>query len=337
MPPEQTAQELYHYSPNKAAAIFFTVSYSISAALHELQYRTSKPQKFTLPLTLGAIFSAVGFLQRSLLASDKGDVQSLYTVSTMFILGAGPTYAGADYFICGRLFSFVPSAAPMSPIRVVRIFITFDVLAEISIWVGAGLLSGADADSVARYKIGLNLIRVAMIMQGVLFVSFVIVLGSFHIRVWVLRTKWPITSDGGTERRFMTVVYCLYVSSILIITRSTFHIAETFVPAAHSFRTTEPPFLICEALIMLLNAIMFNVFHPGHILPIDSRVYLGVDGQERSNDAIEGALYDSRPMLQKILDPLDIRGLFVRGKKGRYDPQAELEMDDPSIRRLVRH
>ncbi|PGH36460.1 hypothetical protein GX50_00645 [[Emmonsia] crescens] len=337
MSSEPTTEELYHYSPNRGAAIFFTVIYAISAVSHELQHRTSKPQKFTIPLTLGAIFSAIGFLQRSLLASDKGDVKSLYTVSTMFILGAGPTYAGADYFICGRLFSFVPSAAPMSPIRVVRTFIAFDMLAEMCVWVGAGLLAGADADAVARYNIGLNLIRVAMITQAVLFTSFVAVLAFFHIRVDVLRAKWSVTSDGGTGRRFMVVVYCLYVSSILIITRSAYHIAETFVPEGHSFRATEPPFLICEALIMFLNTIMFNVFHPGHILPIDSRVYIGLDGQERANEAIEGAFYDSRPLLQKILDPLDIRGLFVREKKRQHDPQGELEMENHSARGLVRH
>lgn len=187
--------------------------------------RTSKPQKFTIPLTLGAIFSAIGFLQRSLLASGKGNVQSLYTLSTMFILGAGPTYAGADYFICGRLFSFVPSAAPMSPIRVVRTFITFDVLAEVCVWTGAGLLAGAQTDTAARYKIGLNLIRAAMITQAFLFTSFVAILASFHVRVCALRAEWSVTSNGGTGRRFMMVVYSLYASSIFIIIRSAYHIA----------------------------------------------------------------------------------------------------------------
>ncbi|EEH21518.2 hypothetical protein PABG_03734 [Paracoccidioides brasiliensis Pb03] len=258
--------------------------------------RTSRPQKFTIPLTLGAMFSAIGFFQRSLLASGLGNTKSLYIFSTMFILGAGPTYAGADYFICGRLFSFVPSVAPMSPIRVVRTFIAFDLLAEICVWAGAGLLAGAGTDAVTRYKIGLNLIRVAMITQAVLFASFVGVLTLFHARMSALRAKWLVSSDG-----------------------------ETFFPEGHTFRTTEAPFLICEALIMFLNTAMFNIFHPGHILPMDSRIYVGLDGQERENEAIEGALQDSRPLSQKILDPLDIKGLFVRDKTKAYDPCGELE------------
>ncbi|OJD23692.1 hypothetical protein ACJ73_04955 [Blastomyces percursus] len=186
----------------------------------------------------------------------------------MFILGAGPTYAGADYFICGRLFSFVPCAALMSPIRVARTFIVFDVLAEICVWGGAGLLAGVDTDTGARFKVGLNLVRVAMITQVSLFTSFVAVLKLFHVRVREIRAKWFVTSDGGTGRRFMAVVvFCLYISSVLIIIRSAYHIAETFVPEGHSFRTAEHPFLICEAFVMLLN-----IFHPGHILSIDSRV-----------------------------------------------------------------
>lgn len=71
---------------------------------------------------------------------------------------------------------------------------------------------------------------------------------------------------------------------------------------------------------MLLNTCIFNYFHPGFILPSDSRVYVGSDGVERESDAIEGALNDSRPLSRKILDPLDIRGLFVRENKASYDP-----------------
>ncbi|EEH39224.2 hypothetical protein PAAG_01686 [Paracoccidioides lutzii Pb01] len=325
MSSELRAEDVYHYSPNRSAAILFTVAYALSAALHEWQYRTSRPQKFTIPLTLGAVFSAIGFFQRSLLAFGLGNTKSLYIFSTMFILGAGPTYAGADYFICGRLFSFVPSVAPMSPIRVVRTFIAFDLLAEICVWAGAGLLAGAGTDAVTRYKIGLNLIRVAVITQAVLFASFVGVLTLFHARMRALRAKWLVSSNGGTKRKLMTVVYCLYISSILIIIRSAYHIAETFVPEGHTFRTTEAPFLICEALIMFLNTAMFNIFHPGHILPIDSRIYVGLDGQERENEAIEGALQDSRLLSQKILDPLDIKGLFVRDKTKAYDPSEDLE------------
>ncbi|KAK2802389.1 Lipid-translocating exporter-like protein rta1 [Emmonsiellopsis sp. PD_5] len=332
--PELTAEDLYHYSPNKGVAIFFAVAYALSAALHEMQYRSSKPQKFTIPLTMGAIFSTVGFVQRALIASGTGNPKTLFIFSTMFILGAGPTYAGADYFICGRVFSFIPSAAPISPLRTVRTFITFDVLAEICVWAGASLLAGAGPNGATRYKIGLNLIRVAMITQTVLFLSFVAVLAVFHLRVRRLKAKWD-ASEGGTQRRFMTVVYCLYASSILIITRSAYHIAESFVPEKHTFRTTEPPFLVCEGAVMLLNTAMFNLFHPGHILPIDSRVYMDLDGEERESDAIGGALSDPRPLRQKILDPLDIKGLLAKKKDRSYEPRDRVEMDDDPSRRLV--
>ncbi|PGH13037.1 hypothetical protein AJ79_03874 [Helicocarpus griseus UAMH5409] len=334
---ELTAKGLYHYSPNRGAAIAFTVTYAISAALHELQWRASKPQKFTIPLTMGAIFSAIGFLQRSLITSRSGNVKTLFILSTMFILGAGPTYAGADYFICGRLFSFIPSAAPMSPIRVVRTFIAFDLLAEVCVWAGAGLQAGAGSFTSTRYKTGLNLIRVAMTVQASLFTSFVAVLAIFHVRVRRIRAKWQTTEDGSKRRRFMTVVYCLYTSSMLIIIRSAYHIAETFVPDEHVFRTTEPPFIVCEAVIMLLNTVMFNVFHPGLILPTDSRAYIGLDGQERVNEALEGALHDSRPLVMKILDPLDFKGLFAKKDKKVYDPHGSLEMDGSHSQRLVDH
>lgn len=308
-------------------------------------------------MTLGAIFSTIGYIQLSTLIFGVDNPRTLYTLSTLFILGAGPTYAGADYFICGRLFSFVPSVAPMSPIRAVRTFIAFDLLAEVCVWIGAGLLTGANMDTSTRYKIGLNLVRVAMIIQAVLFASFVVVLACFHVRVSAVQAKWRVNQDR-TQRKFMTVLYCLYASSLLIIVRSAYHISgmilnvtiiypcefsqanitlllETFVPKDHSIRTTETPFLICEGLVMLLNTGTFNIFHPGQILPIDSRVFVGSDGIERVSDAVEGALNDPRPLSQKILDPLDIKGLFSKEKKTAYDPLDGIEINhSPSHRRV---
>lgn len=62
---------------------------------------------------------------------------------------------------------------------------------------------------------------------------------------------------------------------------------------------------------MLLNTAMFNIFHPGTLLPADSRVILLPDGREVEYDDA------SRSLMRKIVDPLDFGGLL---KPSKQDP-----------------
>ena len=85
---------------------------------------------------------------------------------------------------------------------------------------------------------------------------------------------------------------------------------ESFV--SYGWLHNEAAFLVFEASVMFVNVAMFNVVHPGHILPGDARVYIDSRGEERTSDAAAGALHDARPLVMKIVDPLDIGGLFKK-------------------------
>ncbi|KAF3481759.1 RTA1 domain-containing protein [Arthroderma uncinatum] len=333
---EEMIKELYHYFPNKAAAIIFAVLYIASSILHEVQYNATRPQKFTMPFILGTTFSGIGFVARSLSALKVGDARTLWRISSMFTLGAGPTYAGADYFVCGRIFSYVRSAAPISPLRTVRTFIVFDVLAEIAVWVGAGIMDGSGDPNSVRAKLGLNLLRAAVIIQLALFMCFVVVIFIFQIRA-TSRGFWKASHQkaGGTPG-WVKVTYTLYASSLLIAVRSGYHIAENFLPSDHPFRATEAPFLCLEALIMFINVAMFNVFHPGSLLPSNPHIYLLANGTEEKDDSSEGTLEDTRPLMMKIADPLDIKGLFNRKKTEKRYQEGASRGDDEMMPESVR-
>ncbi|KAK2750131.1 hypothetical protein FQN57_004626 [Myotisia sp. PD_48] len=335
-------KNLYHYIPSKPAAIIFAVLYGLSAVFHELQYRATRPQKFTVPLILGAVFSTVGFIARSLNALNLGSPGSIWRISSMFILGAGPTYAGADYFVCGRLFSYVRMAAPMSPLLTVKLFLSLDILAEVAVWVGSGIQDSKNLEAASSI-LGRNLVRVAMSVQLGLFLCFSILVFIFQRRA-VNRGVWkPSYGEKGVPG-WIKVVYTLYASSVLIMIRSGYHIAgkkicltplfamlvvninvmiESFLPIDHPFRTNEAPFMFLEALLMLINVVMFNIFNPGFLLPRNSHIYLLPDGTEEEDESAEWTLEDTRPSKQKILDPFDIRGLITRRQMRKNDSRNE--------------
>ncbi|KAM5480348.1 hypothetical protein MaudMau93_007507 [Microsporum audouinii] len=296
--------------------------------LTPLLHSATRPQKFTMPFVLGTTFSSVGFVTRSLSALKIGDPRTVWRISSMFILGAGPTYAGADYFVCGRIFSYVRSAAPISPLRTVRTFIFFDFLAEIGIWIGTGIMDSRGDTNSAKAKLGLNLVRAAVIIQLALFACFVVVVLVFQIRA-TSRGFWRASHQqvGGTPG-WVKVTYTLYASSLLIAARSGYHIAENFLPHDHPFRATEAPFLCLEALVMFINAAMFNVIHPGALLPSNPHVYLLSNGMEAEDESPEDTLNDIRPLKMKILDPLDIKGLFSKKQSVKVYRQRPMTGDD---------
>ena len=64
---------------------------------------------------------------------------------------------------------------------------------------------------------------------------------------------------------------------------------------------------------MLVNVGMFNLIHPAFLLPPKSTTYLQEDGI-----LIDGNDYqDTRPVIMKILDPLDIRDMIRRREQNK--------------------
>ena len=61
---------------------------------------------------------------------------------------------------------------------------------------------------------------------------------------------------------------------------------------------------------MFLNVALFNILHPGHILPRYSWLSITSLEEDRISERGGSALNDSRPVYEQILDPLDIRELF---------------------------
>ena len=76
----------------------------------------------------------------------------------------------------------------------------------------------------------------------------------------------------------------LYLSSILIATRTIFRIVDSFEAVSfNSWHDDELKwgFWVFEASLMLLNTVMLNFRHPAKYLPKLLRTYLGEDGAER--------------------------------------------------------
>ncbi len=210
-----------------------------------------------------------------------------------------PVYAGANYFILGRTLYYVPYLSPIHPGRVVSTFIGLDVLVEIL--TGSGAPKVVNLDNPGQIAIGAALIKAALVMQLGIFLGFVAVAVTFHVRC---------VSANVFGHKIQTVMYVLYVSTALILTRSVYRTVEYFEGYGGYLGAHEAFFWVFEASLMLVNSVLLNVWHPGRYLPRSNNVYLSRDGV---TEAVGPGWVDKRHFLVTIVDPFDIVGL-IRGK-----------------------
>ena len=156
-----------------------------------------------------------------------------------------------------------------------------------------------------------------------MFLGFVVLIGVFHYRC---------VKTHLLTHKTKTIIYILYISSLLILIRNIFRTAAVFYPYDSVANGSEAVFYVLEALPMVVNTFLMNVWPPAKYLPANQKIYLAVDGKTE----VEGpGMVDKRGFLASLLDPFDVVGIVTkRDQKNRFwerdgiggpKPEAELE------------
>jgi hypothetical protein len=215
-------------------------------------------------------------------------------------------YAGANYFIFGRILYYIPYLSPLHPGRVWTTFIGLDSVVEILAGNGASKAANSSQDP-GQVKIGIALVKASLLLQIGLFLAFVGLVVGFHLRC--LRAN-------VFSHNVKVIIYTLYISSCLILLRNTFRTATFFYPSTAYANRSEWCFWVLEAVPMVFNSYLMNVYPPATYLPADHKIYLAMDGKTE----LEGpGAVDKRHFLLTLFDPFDVVGL-VKGtdSKNRF-------------------
>lgn len=230
----------------------------------------------------------------------------IFIASTVLLFCAPPVYAGANYFILGRVLYYIPYLSPLHPGRVWTTFIALDLIVEVLAANGASKVANS-AHTPSLVKAGMALVKASLLLQIALFLAFVALIALFHRRC---------VSTNVFSHKVKVIVYTLYVSSCLILLRNTFRTATFFYPSTAYANTAEWCFWVFEATPMVLNTYLMNVYPPAKYLPADHKIYLATDGKTE----LEGpGAVDKRPFLLTLFDPFDVVGLANgRDAKNRF-------------------
>ncbi|KAH8586038.1 RTA1 like protein-domain-containing protein [Bisporella sp. PMI_857] len=252
----------YQYYPSLAAAIIFTVLFGLSGVLHCIQLLRTKTWYF-VPFFIGVIFEVVGFGARSVNATQSPNwSQAPFIIQTLLPLIAPALFAASIYMILGRIIRFV-DAEHLSFIRttwLTKIFVFGDVASFLVQCLGGGILAAADSKSALDR--GQSIILVGLAIQIIFFGCFIIAISLFHYRI----IQQPTVTSLQTPLPWKQYVLVLYFSSLLILVRSIFRVAE-FAAGHDSALQTSEAYLYCfDAVLMVLCCVVFNLRHPSRVV-----------------------------------------------------------------------
>ncbi|KAI2464920.1 hypothetical protein F4781DRAFT_425176 [Annulohypoxylon bovei var. microspora] len=308
MPNKYEGINFWIYVPNKGAAIFFMVTFLVSASIHFWQCYRYKCFKVTGLFVASGVLYVVGFALRINGAFGNYDELGSYIVSVALIYVSPPLLSLANYDILGRIFYYVPYLSPMEPGRVLSTFAVLSMVIEGINGVAASLI----ANPKSNPTVGNTLMWSALILQIAVIISFLIISGYFHRRC----AQAGIAGARGIQKNLTT----LYASVGLILIRTIYRGAEHSVKAVIS---TEWPFYVFEASLMLINMYLWNIRHPAPFLPADITIYLSRDGVTE----VKGPELpkDTRPLITKVLDPWRITDILRGRNKSKNKVYEEID------------
>ncbi|KAK4494919.1 hypothetical protein PRZ48_014275 [Zasmidium cellare] len=301
---------LYPYNPNKAAPIAFAIIMSLLGCVLAYQnFHAYRWKRFGGMMLWATLVWVAGFISRAISVRHTQSV-GIFIAQFVMILMGPPLYAAAEYFILGRLFAYLPYHTPIHPGRVFSTFAILSAAVEALTGSGAANSAGNGRDPGAR-RVGLDLLKAALILQCCVEVGFLSLVGLLEYRCRKARV-FP--------KKISIVCYVLYVTSLMMLLRCVVRAVEGFEAAACDPDRQDPYcgpvsrnewFLwTFEVANITLFVILLCIFHPGRYLPRSSKIFLDpIDGKtERLGPGFSKA--DKRPLLITILDPFNFYGIL---------------------------
>lgn len=276
MSTEVTTFELYDYQPNRGAAVFFTIIFSIvtlvqayllfgafqTQNINSVQKYTNlklcsytKLSLFYIPLVLGGVCEVIGFITRSISVFSKGNLNS-FIAQRVCILIAPNLFMTTMYLIFGKLVQLINISNHFIFSETVnrRLFVTGNIAGSILQGVGGGISSdGTHAD----YEKGKKLIIAGLAIQLGIFVIF-------SLREFFLFKI--IKNDGSnialSTQKWKLMNLVLLASGILIMVRSIVRLVEVIEGSSSPILRHEWFSYVFDTMLMFLLMGMYAVTTP---------------------------------------------------------------------------
>jgi hypothetical protein len=185
--------------------------------------------------------------------------------SRTILTTAAPTFFTAGiYVLLGRFIALLGrDSSVLSPSLYLWIFVTCDVISLVVQAIGGGMASAATNDPNGDTAPGTHIMVAGIVFQMASITVFVVLAADFVRRA--VRRRLLQHMSGSIVPLFGAMIFsvvCIYVRSIY----RTIELSEGW---SGYLITTERYFIALDGAMMVAAVVVFNVFHPGWLMPRD--------------------------------------------------------------------
>ncbi|KAK0641058.1 RTA1 like protein-domain-containing protein [Cercophora newfieldiana] len=263
----EAPDSIWMYTPSFPLAVLAAVLYGLVFAwifyLTVIRYRAW----YFLCVVIGAAIEVAGYALRCYSIKNPREIGPFASTLSLIVL-APVLVAAGNYLLIGRLIRAVLSSSTGHRVfgvhgrKITRIFVIFDIISFLVQASGSSVASSVEWVGTTA-DVGVNILIGGLALQAVAFSFFLAIFGRFHY----LAKKGYLAQDAPAG--WEGVVIAVYVSSLLILIRCIYRVAE-FAEGVdgYSFRH-EWLFWVFESLPMLIAIGIFCFFHPSACLGRD--------------------------------------------------------------------
>ncbi|UKZ81596.1 hypothetical protein TrVFT333_009368 [Trichoderma virens FT-333] len=250
---------LWHYIPNRPAAIVFTSLFVITTA-YQAFLMFKHRLWFCIPFLIGGTFEVIGYIGRIIAYDETGELIP-YILQSVFLLLAPILFAASLYMTLSRVIIVVSGAqySLVSPQWLARIFITSDVISFMIQGGGAGIL--VQGGSASKAQIGQRIIVGGLVFQLVAFAVFGLNTLLFHFRY-----RKHGRTDSIHDIPWQGILVMLYLTSSFIMTRNIFRAIQYAMGQDGYLLTHEWTVYVMDGMLMFLTMLHFTWKYPSKLL-----------------------------------------------------------------------
>ncbi|KAH7194897.1 RTA-like protein [Fusarium oxysporum] len=246
------------YMYNLGANAFFLVFFSLLLPIQLFLGIKHKTWGFMVGMVCGLSLEILGYAAR--IGLSKGvDLFLMYIVT----LTIAPAFLSAAIYLC--LARIIPvygqHLARFRPMIYTSIFILLDLLALLLQSAGGALVGGDDA---SMWDNGLSILKAGLSIHLVGIIVYSCLCFDFAFQVVKNRGNWQHRfASLQSSSRFRRFCSCLAVSTLAILIRTAFRVAELSKGFHSKIAESEPAFLVLDGTMILIASLCLTAYHPG--------------------------------------------------------------------------
>ncbi|KAJ9610485.1 phospholipid-translocating ATPase rsb1 [Cladophialophora chaetospira] len=253
------------YIPSLPGNVIYTSIFGVLLASQLFLGIKHKTYGYMVGMAAGLLLELLGYVGRLMLHNNIFDKNSF--IIYLIGLTIGPAFLTASIYLClSRIITiYSVELSLLKPKWITLIFVFCDFISLLLQAAGGAIASTSDDD--ASNQTGVNVMIAGLASQVISLVIFASICGHFAWRV----LKNPSRLNHAflslrMSRRFKGMLIAIAISTLTILVRSVYRLAELQQGFDGKLANNELEFMILEGPMIFIAVALLTIWHPGYVL-----------------------------------------------------------------------